>query len=125
MLKIAALSLCCLGAPHSAVKSMIQMLVTLQHHIHLAFGDLEMAQGQADWQELTVGNGQGNGARLHIWAVVTTPLFEIMRVEGLVALFICSLSKVQRAMAGLAFVDNTDLVVNADSNIAEGVGWKM
>jgi len=44
-----------------------------------------------------------------------------MRVEGLVTLFICSLSKVQRAMAGLAFVDDTNLVVNMASNKTEEV----
>jgi len=34
VLIIAALSLCRLGAPHSAVKSMIQTLAHLKHHIH-------------------------------------------------------------------------------------------
>jgi len=120
-----------IGAPHLAMKSMIQTLASLQHHAHLAFGDLEMAQGQADWQELTAGIGQGNGARPHIWVAVSTPLFKIMRAEGLVALFSCSLSKVQRAMAGLAFMDDMDdiddmddmdLVVTSDSNITEEVG---
>jgi len=48
-------------------------------------------------------------------------------VEGLVALFICSLSKVQLVMAGLAFVSNMDLVVNMESNNtkAKEVGIKM
>jgi len=41
-----------------------------------------------------------------------------MRAEGFVALFICALSKTQRALAGLAFVDNTDLIVNNESNLA-------
>jgi len=61
----------------------------------------------------------------HIWVAVSTPLFEIMQLEGLVALFICVLSKAQRAMAGLAFVNNTDLIVNATSNITTEVETKM
>ncbi len=38
VLIIAALSLCHLGAPHSAVRSMIQMLAHLNHHVCMAFG---------------------------------------------------------------------------------------
>jgi len=78
MLIIVALSLCRLGAPHSAVKSMIQTLVSLQHHVRLAFGDLEISQGQEVWKEPMAGIGQGNGAGLHILVAVSTPLFEIM-----------------------------------------------
>jgi len=45
LLIIAVLSLCRLGAPHLAVKSMIQTLASLQHHVRLAFGNLEISQG--------------------------------------------------------------------------------
>ncbi len=83
VLIIAALSLWQFGALHSAVKSMIQTLASLLHHVHLAFGDLDMAQGQANWKELTTGIGQGNGTGPHIWAAVSTPLFEIMRAQEL------------------------------------------
>jgi len=37
----------------------------------------------------------------------------------MVALFICALSKSQRALAGLAFADDTDLIVNDGSNSAK------
>jgi len=42
-----------------------------------------------------------------------------------VALFICALSKAQRAMTGLAFVDDTDLIINATSNNITDVETKM
>jgi len=71
------------------------------------------------------GIGQGNGAGLHIWVAVSTPLFKIMQLEGLVALFICALSKAQRAMAGLAFINDTDLIINATSNAVTDVEIKM
>jgi len=73
VLIIAALSLWQFGALHSAVKSMIQTLASLQHHVHLAFGDSDMAQGQANWKELTTGIGQGNGTGPHIWAAESSP----------------------------------------------------
>jgi len=40
-----------------------------------------------------------------------------MQTEDFVAKFICALSKQQHALAGLAFVNDTDLIVNDNSNI--------
>jgi len=48
-----------------------------------------------------------------------------MCTEGLVALFICTLSKMQRELAGLAFADDMDLIVNDDSQVAENISSKM
>jgi len=47
----------------------------------------------------------------HKFGVAVSPLFEIMKQEELVATFICALTKKHEAMAGLAFVDDTDLIV--------------
>ncbi len=44
----------------------------------MAFGDSESYQGQDHWSQLAAGIGQGNGAGPHIWAAVSTPLFEVM-----------------------------------------------
>jgi len=85
----------------------------------MVFGDSEHYQGQAQWSKLTAGIGQGNGAGTHIWAAVSMPLFKVMHKEGLVALFVCTLSKMQSSLVGLAFVDNTDLIVNDESQVAE------
>jgi len=45
--------------------------------------------------------------------------------EDFVATFICTLSQQQQALAGLAFVDDTDLIVNDPSNSTEKVSRKM
>jgi len=71
------------------------------------------------------GIGQGNGASSHIWAAVSMPLFEVMCKEGLVALVIGAMSKMQRALAGFAFMDDMDLIVNDVSNCTEEVGKKI
>jgi len=71
------------------------------------------------------GIRQGNGAGPQIWAAVSLPLFDIMRQEGLVAMFICALLKDQRVLAGFAFVDDTDLIVNDLSNNTQQVHQQM
>jgi len=125
VLMIAALCLCQLGTPHSAVKSMITMLAMLSHHVRTTYGDSDIYQGQENWMELAAGIGQGNGVGPQIWAAVSTPLFEIMRAEGFVAQIICAMSKLSMELAGLAFVDNTDLIVNNPSNEVDQVSKKM
>jgi len=72
-----------------------------------------------------VGLGQGNRARLQIWAAVSSPLLEIMQAKGFLATFICTILKEHRAMGGFAFVDNTDLIVSNPSQMASKVMEKM
>jgi len=125
VLMIAALCLCQLGAPHSAVKSMITTLATLKHHVHTAYGDSDISQGQDNWTDLAAGIGQGNGAGPQIWVAVSTPLFKIMRADGFVAQIICAMSKISTELSGLAFVDDMDLTINDPSNEVDQVSKKM
>jgi len=125
VLIIAALSLCCLGAPQLAVRSMITMLAHLNHHVCTAFGNSENSQGSNRWQKAVADIGHGNGTGPHIWAAVSTPLFNIMQTDGFVAKFICALSQQQKELAGFAFVNNTDLTVNDDRNTTDAVIDKM
>jgi len=125
ILIVAALSLCWLGAPNAVVQSMIQTLAHLNHHVCMAFGNSEQSQGFDRWKEYVAGIGQGNGVGPQIWAATSIPLFNIMQQEGLLSIFLCALTQQQRALAGLAFVDNTDLIVNDPSNSTEKVTRKM
>jgi len=125
VLIIAALSLYQLGAPKSAVHSMIQTLAHLNHHVCTAFGDLEIVQGYDTWKESVAVIGQGNGARSQIWTAVSTSLVNIMCQEGFVMKFICTLLHQHKVLAGLAFVDDTDLIVNSSSNQPAAVIKKM
>ena len=121
VLIIAALSLCRLGTPHSAVRSMIQTLAHLEHHICMAYGDSTCSQGLKQWKEGVARIRQGNGTGPHIWAAVSRPLFNIMWQDGFVTQFICTLSKQHWALAGLAFVDDTNLIMNDPSNTTQAV----
>jgi len=78
ILIIAALCLCQLGASKEAVYGMVNTLGNLKHHIRMAYGDSEISQDQQEWEQPTVGIGQGNGAGPQIWAAVSSPLFEIL-----------------------------------------------
>ncbi len=109
----------------ASVQSMVDTLTNLHHHIRTAFRDLERHQGQEDWDKPMAGIRQGNRAGPQIWAAVSLPLFNIMRQEGLVAMFICALSKDQRALAGFAFVDDTNLIVNDPTNNIQQVHQQM
>jgi len=125
ILIITALCLCRLGAPIRVTESMIATLAQLKHHVRSVFGNSSLTQGQADWPEPAAGIGQGNGAGPQIWAAVSTPLFEILREEGFVATFICTLSKQQQQLAGFAFVDDTDLIVTGETDDEKTVSQKM
>jgi len=104
---------------------MITTLAHLNHHVCTAFGDSENSQGIDTWQKAVAGIGQGNGAGPHIWAAVSMPLFDIMQTNGFVAKFICTLSQQHKELAGFAFIDDTDLIVNDDQNTTDAVINKM
>jgi len=44
-----------------------------------------ISQEQAQWTDPIAGISQGNWAGPHIWAVVSTPLFQILMKEGFLA----------------------------------------
>ena len=75
--------------------------------------------------ESSSGHRTWNGTGPHIWAAVSTPLFNIMQTDGFVAKFICALSQQQKELAGFAFVNDTDLTVNDDRNTTDAVIDKM
>jgi len=63
------------------------------------------------WGTPIAGIGQGNGAGPHIWAAVSSPMFDIMRSDGFYAHVISSISGQQKQLAGFAFVNDTDLCI--------------
>ena len=53
---------------------------------------------------------QGNGGGPTIWAVVSSPLLQIMKEEGFGTFFKVSLTNDTIGLVGYAFVDDTDLI---------------
>jgi hypothetical protein len=56
------------------------------------------------------GMGQGNGASPVSWAVISTPMLEIMKKQGNCTVFKAFLSGEELKIVGFAFVDDKDLL---------------
>jgi len=70
------------GTPKPALVCMFTTIQNLQHHIRTLYGDSTMWAGTEIWAVPVVGIGQGNGAGPQIWAVVSTPILDLLRQEG-------------------------------------------
>jgi len=111
VLIVAALCLCQLSAPKPAVQSMIATIYSLQHHIWSTYGNLIQSQERVQWSYPTVGIGQGSGAKPHIWVPGSSPLFQILTQEGIIAQILCMISGHQMSLARFGFVDNVSLCI--------------
>jgi len=107
----AALCLCRLGCPLTVADSMITTIHEMNHHVHTTYGDSKISASRSSWQAPIAGIGQGNGSGPHIWAAVSSPMFDIMRLDGFYAHVVTSISQLTKKLVGFAFVDNTDLCV--------------
>ena len=61
------------------------------------------------------GSGQGNGAGLIIWIIISALLLAIMRYEGFSLDDLSCLSQLVLVIVGFAFVDDTDIINAAKS----------
>ena len=84
-----------------------------------------MAASRATWQLPIAGIGQGNGAGPHIWAVVSSPLLDIMRKDGFYAHMIGAILHLEKKLVGFAFVDDTDLCVYGQHITSNNVRQSM
>ena len=98
------------GIAQSEIVCMFSTLQNLEHTIPTAYGDSESNYGGDRWIIPLQGVYQGNGAGPIIWAVISSPLLEIMRKEGFGTFFKAAIDGEQIRIAGYAFVDDTDLI---------------
>jgi hypothetical protein len=84
----ASLSLQRQGIQESEVICMFSTLQDLEHHIRTAFRDSKDTYGGDIWVIPMQGIYQGNGAGPIIWAVVSSPLLQIMKEEGFGTFFV-------------------------------------
>jgi hypothetical protein len=59
---------------------------------------------------------QGNGAGPVIWAVVSSPVLQLLKKEGYGAFFKAAISGNAIRLVGYAFVDDTDLIQTGRSS---------
>jgi hypothetical protein len=103
------------GMRKEPIISMFETIQKLEHHVRTAFGESKICFVQRGSKPLQ-GVGQGNGAGPQIWTLVSTPVLNMLRAEGLGAEFQSALSKISTTLVGFAFVDDTDLVTSGPWN---------
>ena len=92
---------------------MFSTIQSLNHYIRTIYGDSDLSFTGALWTVPIQGVGQGNGAGPQIWALVSTPILNLLRAEGYGAFFKAALSGTEIHFVGYGFVDNVDLIVTA------------
>ena len=102
------------GVHPSNIVFMFTTIQKLSHTVRTEFGDSDIKFTQEVWLAPLRGVGQGNGAGPAIWAVVSTPVLDLLRDEGVGAAFNLSLSGKVIKVLGYSFVDDTDLVVGGN-----------
>jgi hypothetical protein len=98
------------GVPKSVVDCMFTTLQDAKHQVRPGYGDSEASYGGSQWGLPIHGIGQGNGAGPVIWALVSTPLLNLLISKGLGCSFISPISKSHVSFVGYMFVDDTDLI---------------
>ena len=106
------------GVPRSAINSMFTTIQKLKHHVRTSFGDSTTFFGGSNQHPPPQGVGQGNGAGPAIWAVLSSPMFDIQRKKGFGAKFTAPISGSKVHLAGFGFVDDTDLIQTDHETIA-------
>ncbi len=102
----------CLGFPKEPIQSMFLALQKAAHRIRTAFGVSDKKYGD-DLKEPLQGLGQGNGCGPAGWAIVSTPIINMMRALGFGATFFTAMSVQLITFVCYAFVDDTDVVHTA------------
>ena len=101
------------GISKSVATCMLKPLQYLEHTIRCAFGNSPTTYGSNKLEKPMHGVYQGNGAGPIIWAVVSSPLLQILQEDGYDTFFHTVLSNKSIRIVGYEFVNDTDLIQTA------------
>ena len=110
---IASLSMRRQGISKSEVTCMLVPLQYLEHTIRCAYGQSSTTYGTDYSEKPMQGVYQGNGAGPIIWAVVSSPIVQILKEDGFRTYFKTAISQKQICIVGYAFVNDADLIQTA------------
>jgi len=106
---IASLVFQAFGVPLSASKAMLTTIQEMKILLRTGFGDsTDFASSTLSIK--TQGLCQGNGASPTGWAVVSICILSTQKKRGHSAHFTCPIMKLKSHIAGIIYVDDTDLV---------------
>jgi hypothetical protein len=100
------------GVPKQAVDCLFTTLQNATHQVRTGYGDSSSSYGGPNWITPMHGIGQGNGAGPAIWAVLSSPLLNLLRSKGFGCEFLSPFSKEALHFVGYAFADDTDVIVS-------------
>jgi hypothetical protein len=98
------------GVPRSAVDCLFTTLQNATHQVRTGYGDPATHYGGNNWSTPMLSIGQGNGAGPAIWAVLSTPILNMLRKQGFGCEFTSLISCKSFSFVGYSFVDDTDLI---------------
>ncbi len=97
------------GVPSTVAESMLTTIQEMIFFLRTGFGDsTELASSK--FKIKTQGLGQGNGASPAGWAVVSICIINAHKKKGHGAHFVCPITKLRSHIAGVIYVDDTDLI---------------
>jgi len=113
----AALAALRLGIPLTAIQVMFGMIQQLWHFIQTAHGDSVLSFSGTNSSKPIQGLGQGNGVGPAIWAIVSSPILNLVCQAGYGVRLMSSISKMMITTVGNGFVDDMDLLVADDTMV--------
>jgi hypothetical protein len=120
---VASLAMQRMGVPKGVADCLFTTLQSGIHEVRTGYGDLECSYGGEYWM---IGIGQGNGAGPAIWAVVSTPLLNILWEHGFGLSYKLPISGLTLCFEGFAFINDTDLIQMLEMhNTADEVHQKL
>lgn len=111
----AALAMRRQNIPEIAIVCLFNTLQEAQHHVCTAYGDSESHFGGIEIIPMH-GICQGNGAGPAIWAVVSTPILDMLKSANLGSRITTPISLTSFRCCGFSFMDGTDTIQTASSN---------
>ena len=102
------------GLQAAPVYSMFNCIQHLKHHIRTVYGTSSRWFGGDQLETIPHGVGQGNGAVPAIWAVVSTPILNMLRDAGFGVILQSSLTRSTTHFLAYDFVDDSDQCQTAE-----------
>jgi hypothetical protein len=113
---VASLAMQQQNVPESACICMFTTLQNLRHTIRTVYGDSSTEYGGTLWVVPVHSLGQGNGAGPTIWAVVSTPVLNLIRAQGCGFFYMTCITHEEINLVGYSFGDDTDIVESDNDN---------
>jgi hypothetical protein len=110
----ASLAMQRVGVPWEFIDCLITTLQEGHDQVRMAYGDSTKFYDAKTFSILNHGIYQGNGAGPAIWAVLSSPLLDMLRQKGFSFLLFTPISNTQIQFVRQACVDNTDLIQRLD-----------